>query len=569
MNKSDKPIFRKIRSPKPLTDETIRRIGFAYVLFLFAFECYVVKVDYSNYFVYVFEEESIFFFALTIVCLIVSFWLLFRVFVIALSSSWHIKVICFLLFAWSFVVEYGYQKGLGRFSQQSDLEIALATTTEQKLSALSMYLSYAAVIPCIVLLGVLVFVRNKQRLGSKEFAFANALLIISFTAFSLTLPEKSPTLATNAFYRTNVEFLIYGPLATGKWGSELTGLSAHRRPIPKPRLPENYRPGNNVIVVIDESVRGDHLSLNGYGRKTTPFLDELSRKGVLHNWGIAASACTNSRFSYSAIITGLTPDDFPDTSGSKANYLPTIFQYAKSMSYTTYFFDGQMKTYWGGIEDDQKYFDNWSGVLEIGDGLPFESWKSDNLIAKKVNRIISSSTGNFIFVFKHGSHYPYQNNFPPSQEIWTPSYTTEHEFDIPSGSQLREVVNAYDNSLRYNIDSFFENLIDDYSNIPNNSVIVYTGDHGQTLFTNGKASHSGQTKEEANVPLFIIGQLDPNVDTSYKASHFNLYPTILDLIDYPLDLRGKSSALSLLKAKSTDSRPRFFNPAYGNKVPFD
>jgi len=111
--------------------------------------------------------------------------------------------------------------------------------------------------------------------------------------------------------------------------------------------------------------------------------------------------------------------------------------------------------------------------------------------------------------------------------------------------------------------------VNDYSNIPNNTVFVYTGDHGQTLFKTGKNSHGGDSKAEATVPLFIIGDLGIDVDTRYKASHQNIFPTLLDLMKYPRDLRRTNLAISLLEAKSTDSKPRYFNPNLQNGVPFD
>lgn len=196
------------------------------------------------------------------------------------------------------------------------------------------------------------------------------------------------------------------------------------------------------------------------------------------------------------------------------------------------------------------------------DGLP-------NKIARRVNRIIRASSGNFIFIFKHGSHIPYQNNFPASEETRQPSYTTKNKFEIPGPSRLSEVFNAFDNSLKYNIDSFFKNLADDYSKLPNNSVILYTSDHGQTLFSNGKASHGGETREEAIVPLFVVGKLDRSPDTNFKASHQNIYPTLLDLMNYPEEFRERRYVISLLKARASDSKTRFFNPNLGEKISFE
>jgi glucan phosphoethanolaminetransferase (alkaline phosphatase superfamily) len=322
-------------------------------------------------------------------------------------------------------------------------------------------------------------------------------------------------------------------------------------------------------VIVDESMMGDHFSLNGYPRDTTPMLEKLQKQGVLHNWGLAAAASTGSRFTYSALITGLTPDDLPDTTEFKINTFPTLFQYAKAMGYRTYFFDGQMNGYWGGIGDDRNYIDEWQGVLDVSDHQTFKTYELDEMMARKIRAIIDASAGNFIFAFKHGAHIPYNKNFPPDQARWTPSYETDNKYDIPPAEKLGEVANSYDNAIRYNIDHFFTDLADDYRDLPNGTVFIYTGDHGQTLFVNGRSSHGGDTKAEATVPLFIIGRLPSTVDTSYQASHANVYATVLDLLGYPDDLRDLRGFPSLLRARAADSRPRFFNPDLGRKVPFD
>ncbi len=558
-----------MKSPIIKSQSTIRRLGFFFVLFLMAFEAYVIRVNYSEYFAYVVDSETVFFAAVTLACLLASFVLFFYFIIFAFSTNWFYKALCFLLFALSVIGEYGYQKALGRFSGKMDIETAIATTAEQKLVSVLMYVNLYALVPICVFLILLIFVRSEQKQGLKHFLLGGLLFVGFFVTCPILIDQKFPTLATAAFYRTNTEFLFQGPITNRVLASSLTGNAIGRRSVKKPPLPDDFRPHNNVVVVVDESVRGDHLSINGYGRATTPFLEELLHKGILTNWGIAASASTGSRYTYNALITGLTPDDFPDKTGVRTNTFPSIFQYAKAMKYTTYFFDGQMVGYWGGTVEDRKWLDLWEGPIQVSERLAVEPWDLDNLIAKKVGRIISSSTGNFIFIFKRGSHIPYHSNFPLDEEVWLPSYKTDNKFYIPSGDELQYVVNAYDNSLRYNIDSFFMNMIYDYANIPNNSVIIYTGDHGQTLFINGRAAHGGSTKDEANVPLFIIGKLDSIVDTRYRASHQNVFPTILDLIEYPTELRDWSATPSLLKARGKDSKQRFFNPDLGEKVAFD
>jgi hypothetical protein len=176
------------------------------------------------------------------------------------------------------------------------------------------------------------------------------------------------------------------------------------------------------------------------------------------------------------------------------------------MNYKTYLFDGQMKKYWGGTLDDLNYIDNFVSLNELnpnvvedweaGDTIHHEiindgrlqTWEIDTKIAKLVKQIFSQSTGNFIFIYKRGSHFPYEKNYPA---------------------------------------------------------------------------------EEANVPLFMLGNLPPNLDVNYKASHCNLFTTMLDLMNYPAEKRKRPLAISLLKATAANSQPRYYNPLLGEKFPFD
>lgn len=565
-------MLKKLQSVN-LDNHKIKWIAFFFVFFIFLFESYTLEVSYSEYYIYLFDTQDVFFTLIIAACIAISLFLFYFFTFLAFSSEGRFKALYFLVFSLAAFVEYGYQKALGRFSDTFDIESAVATTSEQKIASLFLYFNLAAVIPCLLFLICLVVVKRKETHGLKSFLLTFLLCGLYFAGLSvvdgLFIERKFPTVSLSAFCRTNTDFLVRGPISNGKWNSTISGKTLTRRAVGKPPLPENYHPENNIVLVIDESVRGDHLSLNGYHRQTTPFLDKLPAQGILHNWGIAVSASTGSRFSYNALVTGLTPDDFPDKTEFKVNTFPTIFQYAKAMNYKTYFFDGQMKNYWGGITDDKNYIDSWAGVENFNDHGFSPTYEIDNRIAREVKQIISNSSGNFIFIFKHGSHIPYQDSFPSDRQIWQPSYSTENKYDIPSAEYLPEIINAYDNAIRYNFNSFFENLVSDYSSIPNNTIIVYSSDHGQTLFANGKSSHGGKTKEEANIPLFIIGKLKTQTDTKYKASHQNLFPTLLDLMSYPENFRERKSAPSLLKAKTSDSKQRFFNPDLDSKIPFD
>ncbi len=92
-----------------------------------------------------------------------------------------------------------------------------------------------------------------------------------------------------------------------------------------------------------------------------------------------------------------------------------------------------------------------------------------------------------------------------------------------------------------------------------NTTFVYTSDHGQTLSENGETwPQTGPTRNEARVPIFIIQADHLKVDTTYKASHQNLFATLLDLMKVPQENRRFPYAVSLLQATASLSQPRYY-----------
>jgi glucan phosphoethanolaminetransferase (alkaline phosphatase superfamily) len=107
---------------------------------------------------------------------------------------------------------------------------------------------------------------------------------------------------------------------------------------------------------------------------------------------------------------------------------------------------------------------------------------------------------------------------------------------------------------------------DDYGE----TTFLYTSDHGETLLDGGVPwLHCGPTKSETTVPLLLISQQDYAVDTDYKASHYNIFATLLDLMQFPQSERLYQYPLSLFAAKATDSTDRYFLDGNSNLINYD
>jgi glucan phosphoethanolaminetransferase (alkaline phosphatase superfamily) len=96
-------------------------------------------------------------------------------------------------------------------------------------------------------------------------------IVLALTiAFSFHLAYVNPILFDNhftgtslgSFFQTSTEYLLLEPLAP----------PIHRDQVHQPFGANAPKPDNNVVIVFDESMRADHLSLNGYERERHPFL---------------------------------------------------------------------------------------------------------------------------------------------------------------------------------------------------------------------------------------------------------------------------------------------------------
>lgn len=449
----------------------------------------------------------------------------------ALGSSRTFQVLYIFLFTLSLLVQYGFWRAVQRFITPADLKIATATPVEMWKGAGVMFFDWRFIVPVIgFVFWLLLFSKRRGlkisfiRLGSLFLFMAVLNFFYSFSYITFNLGSSF-----SSFYQTITRSLIDDALSPER---EVVGWS--RAQVPQ----------NNIVLIVDESIRADHLSINGYGRDTTPFLNQFAKaEDGFHNIGIAVSGATCSYASNALLLTGVRPgsDDFQKT----ASY-PTVFQYAKAMGYQTYYMDVQTNSLWNGLTDrDIPFIDSWFKAFDFG----YDS-ESDFRAADLIVKIASEGSGNFIVLNKRGVHFLYESSYPPEGAVWTP----------PSKKYVGDpvlVLNPYDNGIAYNVNTFFERLLAN-PQILENTTILYTSDHGETLFENQVTwPHCNETPQEATVPLLLIGKHLPSIDPSWRASHSNILPTILDLMGISSDDRLHSYAPSLF-SDAENNTGRFF-----------
>lgn len=544
-------------------DQKTLVISFGLAIVFYLWEIFLIGVPHLEWLKYSSSRYNTKYFVFLFSIYIGFFFLTVLYFYVTLISSKTIKFISLGLFAFIVLGEYGYFNALNRFSNPMDLEIAfIGTDLAIKKDAILSYLNWKSIFP-IAVLGLAAIYFKSEKANPKFYFFPLLLLLniisITFVSSLLEKPKKFindvPQLnAISSFFDTTVKSVSYFTETYGLKREEL------------PKRTENAKPQKNIIFITDESLRASNLSLYGYERDTTPYLKELFEQGKLKKFNSCVSGTTCSVSSGNLMFTGMTIDELPDTDFN-AFKRPTIEQYAKEMGYTTYFFDGQMTTYWRGTSDDRKNTDHWKSLMEFSSEAKTPA-EIDFEMARQTAQIINSSNGNFIWIWKRGVHFPFFDDFPESESIWKPT-TNSVRLDSVSRETL---INTYDNGIKYNVDNFFKILVPEVLKNPNN-IIVYTSDHGQNLLESGQlVTHCSTSKNESIVPLFLIGGNEVKINPDYKASHANIFPTLLDLMNVPKEMRKYNYADSLLDLNAKSPEHRYYwgmELTSGEKHPFD
>ena len=148
---------------------------------------------------------------------------------------------------------------------------------------------------------------------------------------------------------------------------------------------------------------------------------------------------------------------------------------------------------------------------------------------------------NFIYINKLGAHFPYEGKYPEDATKYSPHMAL---FEPLSDDSREKLINSYKNVIRWNVGGFFKQLV--RTGQLENTVVIYTSDHGQNLFDQGVSTHCNRISDspyQALVPLFIMTRNKSLLDIFEKnssinknmTSHFNIFPTILTLMGYPRD----------------------------------
>lgn len=313
--------------------------------------------------------------------------------------------------------------------------------------------------------------------------------------------------------------------------------------------------GPNVLLIIVDALRADHLSTYGYNLSTSPNLTRWAASGVLFENAVAPSSWTLP--SHASILTGRYPTEHHagEDDWRLDNRYPTLGEDFEKNGYRTAAFSGNFLLFCRrvGFGRGFQHFEDASLVERLtGTNLGrhiHNRLATMGLIANVPGRqdaavisknalhwIESDSRPFFVTVNYFDVHEPFmppRSYFQRFSSVRHPmnQYHWQPDVQLPP-DQLQRLVAAYDASIAYVDDQlghFLSQL--DQRGILKNTVVVITSDHGQEFQEHGYLFHGhGLYWSVIHAPLIISGPgvaANSRVQTPVELQ--SLPATLLDL----------------------------------------
>ena len=305
----------------------------------------------------------------------------------------------------------------------------------------------------------------------------------------------------------------------------------------------------NVVLIIVDTLRADHLSAYGYPRDTTPNLDAwIASQGVRFqntsstaSWTFPANA---------AMMTGMRPSSLGATWETISSAFPGPARpLAERMHDASYYTAGFVTAGFVrrslGFARGYDIYDDTLATRPLSETLagPLNSlaisWLQSTWVPK-----LSGTKPLFLQVYYFDPH-SWFNPPPPYDLRYDSTYTgtlTPERFQngedvlsgklTPSPRDIEHLLALYDGEIAYT-DAQIGQLLNYLQSIHvlDNALVIFTADHGEQFGEHGIWMHGNSVYEEATrVPLMMryTGVISAGLVVDTPVQNMDLMPTVLD-----------------------------------------
>ncbi len=330
----------------------------------------------------------------------------------------------------------------------------------------------------------------------------------------------------------------------------------------------------DVVLIVVDTLRADHLGAYGYGRPTSPRIDALARQGTLFESAWAAAPWTLP--SIMSIMTSRYPSSHRvENDGLRlAADVPTLAESLRAAGFSTGAFVSHVY-----VTEPFGFRRGFESFEDFGLGRP--GYRLEAGMEPTADRVTDAALAwlerqgrksVFLFVHYFDPHWPYA---PPAayRDLFPSDYRGSLDAGHDSISKFQDpaaplpadyrafLVGRYDGEIRF-VDDQIGRLLDGLraSGRGGRAWVILTADHGEEFKDHGSMGHGRTLYEEVvRVPLVIgraavppgsgggaaTGPGAPGARVATPVSGVDLFPTIAALVGgaaVPAGAQGSSLA---------------------------
>ena len=430
-----------------------------------------------------------------------------------LSINKYIFAITFpLLVAFSTVLAY-YRYTVNATLTPMTIELALINDLRTNMQVVSWQLVSLILLSLVVSVAI-VWLRWKKISFTRPYIHLIVALGIIFMTNSF-IPQLKRPLTQRMPYSIYYNFKLY---------FEIRDVAAEHR---ETFTSESVANSDSLVVVfvIGESLRNDHLQINGYERETTPYL--MEEDNLVSLTDIYGAEC----FTHTSVPQIMTR---ADSANPQRAY--------DEQSFVTIFNDAGFRTTWIANQESvatYAYFMNECDTLIYVNGdksvYTFDKWLDEDILPHLENELKDDNPTQLHILHSIGSHWWYNSHYTDEFERYTPVIKSR----VVSSNTQEEMINSYDNTILYT-DYFIKETIDLIRD--KKSILIFLSDHGESLGEDGYYLHGADRPELHYPAAFVwysdkyaqsfpdmIENLKDNSDKKYRSDY--LFHSIIDAAD--------------------------------------
>lgn len=326
----------------------------------------------------------------------------------------------------------------------------------------------------------------------------------------------------------------------------------------------------NIVLIVIDTLRSDHLPFYGYSRDTAPFLSKVAAESAVFEKVYSTSSWTAP--ATASLFTSLYPFQHGVVMGLRAtrtlqkkdikiklNRIPdelhTIPELLKEKGYKTYAVTDNIN-----ICKEEGFAQGFDRFINY----KYKTAKVVNDELKRLEKEIKSSKKYFLYIHYMDPHIPYNIRKPWFDEYDKLGTGVKPKLDSAIISKdvkpnLDRAIAAYDSEINY-VDEKIRELFELFG-WQEDTLLIITSDHGEEFYEHKKRGHAVSLYNEAiHIPLIMYfpqGGIK-NKRISSNVGIIDILPTLREIVGLPTDNENMGmSLMPLLRNNDKVSNPRY------------